>query len=167
MRRDARVDHRDADAAAGVARQPVEAAPHLVGADRYRRDRHHPLHPRIPGEVRDVRVLADRDELTAGDVEHRAAAEHLLDPRAVARRERLHLGVGPGDDDAAPTPGRETRRGRPNHGERRARRGPASADTLTQHRTAITTASVVHRRAAKGLREISVMGYPQEQPVVK
>ena len=58
-----------------------------------------PLHRHVTRQVRDVRVLAERDELPAGDLEDRAAPDALLDARAVAGRERLHLGVGAGDDD--------------------------------------------------------------------
>ena len=100
MRRHARVDDRHADAAAGEAAQAVESAPHLPCAGRLRRDGHHPLDPRVAGDVIDVEVLGERRELAARDVEHGAAAQRLLHARSVARHEHGNLLGGPRHDDA-------------------------------------------------------------------
>ena len=99
VRRDARVNHRDADAPAREAAEPLEAAPHLVGTGRRLGDRH-AIDGDVAREMRDVGVLAERDELSAGDVEHGATHEGLLDPRAVARGNGPDLRFGPRDDDA-------------------------------------------------------------------
>jgi hypothetical protein len=49
--------------------------------------------------MRDVGVLAERDELAARDLEDRAATNRLPDLRALADRKDPHLGVGASDDD--------------------------------------------------------------------
>ena len=89
--RDAGVDHRDADAAAGEAAAARATPAHTWSAPvASRRDRHHPrCTGTSPDRCVDVRVLAERVELAAGHLEHRAACAALLDRRAVARRERL------------------------------------------------------------------------------
>ena len=58
-----------------------------------RRDRHHPVHPRVARHVVDVGVLAHRVDLAAGRLEHRAAVNPLLQPRAVARHEPIDAAV--------------------------------------------------------------------------
>ena len=87
---DPRVDHRDADAAAGVAGQPADAAPHLVGAGRLRRDRHHPVHrARRPRGAATAGSAASAASCSAVTSRTAPCCSCFLTLRAVARRDRV------------------------------------------------------------------------------
>ena len=74
-----------------------EACPDLVGARRLGRHAH-ALHGDVARQVRDIRILAERLELAAGHLEHRAAADAALQPRAIPERELIERRIARGDD---------------------------------------------------------------------
>ena len=147
------VDDRDADAAAGEAAHAFAAPAHTWSA---------PIASVVTAIIRaparrprrgDVGVLAERiRELAARDLEDRGVLEPLLDPRAVAGGERLHLLVAAGHDDVgravdrrprAVGRSRDSARGaarRPRRGQRRTPiemvpRRPTSARASNDERT--------------------------------
>ena len=70
----------------------IAPGPHLVGANRLGRHASPSSGPGTsPETLDDVGVLAQIAKLPAGDLEDGGVAQPLLDPRPVARRERLHL----------------------------------------------------------------------------
>ena len=89
--RHARVDQRDADAPAVVARQPLEAAPHLVGADRLAGHGHRAPHGHVTRQVRHRFVGRHRGERAGRHLDDRAVGEPPLRLDAVAGGQRRDL----------------------------------------------------------------------------
>jgi hypothetical protein len=116
--------------------------------------------------VRHVRILAERDQLTAGDLEHRPASDALPDARAIADRERLHFRVGAGDDDA-----RGILRSSRDAVGQIARETRAARTRLRGHSEGTEDGNGKGQREASTCRQGSTQnidhGYPQKQPVVK
>ena len=79
--------------------QALEPGPHLIGAGRDRRDGRHAVNPHVVRYVIDLGILAQRVELTAGDLEDGAVGHVSNEPGAVARGERLEPGGRPVHDD--------------------------------------------------------------------
>ena len=100
VRRDAGVDHRDAHAAARRGAQPRgQAAPHVLGARHRRRHAHVRADVGVGRQGIHLGVGRQLLERAGRHLEHGAPAQGLLHQQAVARRDALQAGRGPGDDD--------------------------------------------------------------------
>ena len=107
VRRDARVEHGDADALtvhcrirAHESQQAPRAVANLRRASRDGRDRHQEAHPRIGRHVIDRSVRGELAELSTVDSEHGRLVELTNDGQVMPCRQRLYFGAASVHDDA-------------------------------------------------------------------
>jgi hypothetical protein len=96
VRRNPRIDDGHPDARAGNAGQPVEALPHLVGANRHVGDRHRRADVLIARHV--IRVRRERVEPPRRDGERRAVLQPLAERQPVAQGQDIQVRRRTGDD---------------------------------------------------------------------
>ena len=86
-----RIDHRHADAAAGVAADAVEPGPHLLCRRRLGGHRHRRIDRPILGHRRHRGVARERRQRRAIHRRHRARPQRLRHPQPVPRGQRPHF----------------------------------------------------------------------------
>ena len=96
---DARVNHRDRDAASAQRPRTVDAGPHLIGANRFGGGIGGRPDADVARQMIHRRILLQRVKLPGVHGHDRAAGQRLLDCQVIAGDERGDLGAGPVKND--------------------------------------------------------------------